>query len=71
MNRPSRFARATTGLDLNALLGPLRKSFWLSLGIAVLLNAILVLLNSFQQQAGKAPRPNAMRPAYSSLRSTP
>ena len=57
MNRPSRFVRITAGLDLNALLSPLRKSFWLSLGIAVLLNAILVLLNPFQQQAEKAPRP--------------
>ena len=57
MNRPSRLARITAGLELNALLSPLRKSFWLSLGIAVLLNAILVLLNPFQQQAEKAPRP--------------
>lgn len=57
MNRPSRFARITAGLDLNALLRPLRKSFWLSLGIAILLNAILVLFNPFQQQAEKAPRP--------------
>ena len=57
MNRPSRFARTTAGLDLKALLSPLRKVFWLSLGIAVLLNAILVLLNPFQQQAEKAPRP--------------
>ena len=57
MNRSSRFARTTAGLDLKALLSPLRKVFWLSLGIAVLLNAILVLLNPFQQQAEKAPRP--------------
>ena len=57
MNRPSRFARTTAGLDLKVLLSPLRKSFWLSLGIALLLNAILVLLYPFQQQAGKAPRP--------------
>ena len=42
MNRPSRFARTTAGLDLNVLLSPLRKSFWLSVGIAILLNAILV-----------------------------
>ena len=57
MNRSSRFARTTAGLELNDLLSPLRKSFWLSLGIAILLNAILVLLNPFQQQAEKAPRP--------------
>ena len=57
MNRPSRFARTTAGLDLNVLLSPLRKSFWLSIGIALLLNAILVLLYPFQQQAEKAPRP--------------
>ena len=57
MNRPSRFARITAGLDLNALLSPLRKCFWLSLGVAVLLNAILVMINPFQQQAEKAPRP--------------
>ena len=55
MNRPPRFARTTAGLDLNVLLSPLRKSFWLSLGIAILLNAILVLLYPFQQQAGKRP----------------
>lgn len=57
MNRPSRFARTTAGLDLNALLSPLRQSFALALGIALLLSAILVLLNPFQQQAEKAPRP--------------
>ena len=57
MNRPSRFARTTASLDLSALLSPLRQFFWLSLGTAILLNAILVLLNPFQQQAEKAPRP--------------
>ncbi len=57
MNRSPRFVRTTAGLELNALLSPLRQSFWLSLGIAVLLNASLVLLNPFQQQAEKAPRP--------------
>ena len=57
MNPPSRFASPTASLDLNALLSPLRKRFWLSLGIAILLHLILVALNPFQQQAQKAPRP--------------
>ena len=57
MNRPPRFAPTTADLDLKALLSPLRRSFGLALGIAILLNAILVLLNPFEQQAEKAPRP--------------
>ena len=57
MHPPPRFASATAGLDLDALLGPLRRLFWLSLGLAVLLHLTLVILNPFQQQAQKVPRP--------------
>ena len=57
MHPPPRFASATAGLDLDALLGPLRRLFWLSLGLAVLLHLTLVIFNPFQQQAQKVPRP--------------
>ena len=57
MHPPPRFASATAGLDLDALLGPLRRLFWLSLGLAVLLHLTIVILNPFQQQAQKVPRP--------------
>ena len=57
MHPPPRFASATAGLDLGALLGPLRRLFWLSLGLAVLLHLTIVILTPFQQQAQKVPRP--------------
>mgnify|MGYP001281559275 FL=1 len=57
MSASSRFASPTSGFDVDELLGQLRKIFWLSLGLAVVLHLLLVAIDPFKEQAAKAPKP--------------
>ena len=57
MELSSRFASPTSGFDVDELLGQLRKIFWLSLGLAVVLHLLLVAIDPFKEQAAKAPKP--------------
>ncbi|MCY3760296.1 MAG: DUF4159 domain-containing protein [Gemmatimonadetes bacterium] len=53
----SRFASPTSGLDPATLLRPLRKVFLVSIGAALALHLVIVVINPFEQAAQKAPRP--------------
>ena len=53
----SRFACPTSTLDLNFLLGQLRKTLWLSLGLALLIHLAVVSINPFEQTQAKKARP--------------
>ena len=53
----SRFASPTSSLDPASLLRPLRKVFLVSLGAALALHLVIVVINPFEQTAQKAPRP--------------
>ena len=53
----SRFACPTSTLDLNFLLGQLRKTLWLSLGLALLIHLAVVSINPFEQTQAKRARP--------------
>jgi hypothetical protein len=57
MTPSSRFASPASDLDLQALLGRLRQTLWLSLALAVLTHLMLVGFNPFTRQAQQAARP--------------
>ena len=57
MSGSSRFACPSSELDLDFLLAQLRKTFWLSLGLAVLVHLALVGFNPFEETQIKVPRP--------------
>jgi hypothetical protein len=61
MTSSSRFASPASGLDLDTLLGRLRQTLWLSLGLAVLVHLMLVGVNPFARQAQRAARPLAAK----------
>lgn len=57
MSESSRFRAPTSSLDLGYLLQRLRRTFWLSVGVAALLHLAIVGINPFEEAQQKAPRP--------------
>jgi hypothetical protein len=57
MSVTSRFVSYTANLDMDALLRPLRRAFWLSLAAAAALHLGLVALNPFEQSRVRRPKP--------------
>lgn len=53
----SRFVAPTSSLDLGTLLQRVRRTFWVSIGVAAALHVALVSFNPFEEAATKAPRP--------------
>jgi hypothetical protein len=53
----SRFVAPTSSLDLGSLLQRLRRTFWISVGVAVALHVAVMSINPFETTQAKAPRP--------------
>lgn len=57
----SRFSSSTADLDLADILGPVRRSLWLALGLAALIHAALASLDLLETRARRATRPPTTR----------
>ena len=54
---PRALLRPTQDFDLDSLVRPLRRGFFIALGSATALLLIVVAINPFQQDEKKTPRP--------------
>lgn len=61
MYASSRFVSYASGLDLNVLLNPLRKVFWVSMVLAAMLHLALVAIDPFEQDRISNPKPLATK----------